>query len=343
MARPARWIAGIAVMAVLAGPAYAQEEKKASPLPSHLPLATEACFGRVYDAAHLASHPKQRVASFHLAREFKGDPNAEAEPSPEQEMKDVDGEYGRVLVNAYVRFRDRKGIYANGLSCGKSDGKVSCSIDCDGGSFDLKASGQSLLLENHGFVVVGGCGASEDEQERTEIVSPGADDKVFRLDPKPFAACMAERAALAPAFARLGKPLRVRFEEADTLCLSRSYDAAHLTAHPKQAVKRIAVLKSKESKADPGDQFYTLTFRVETRDGKTFAGKTDCAADNYAYACQPKVPMDADRYFYLTRSANDDVILRDQHALLGKLFNARLGSDDRAFRLKTAPAGACRF
>jgi hypothetical protein len=53
--------------------------------------------------------------------------------------------------------------------------------------------------------------------------------------------------------------------------------------------------------------------------------------------------MDADRYFYLTRSANDDVILRDQHALLGKLFNARLGSDDRAFRLKTAPAGACRF
>ncbi len=33
---------------------------------------------------------------------------------------------------------------------------------------------------------------------------------------KPFAACMAEREAMAPAFAKLGKPLRVRFEENET-------------------------------------------------------------------------------------------------------------------------------
>ena len=100
-------------------------------------------------------------------------------------------------------------------------------------------------------MVVGGCGASEDEQENEEYVAPGADDKVFRLDPKPFAACMAERAAMAPAFAKLGKPLRVRFKENETLCFSRSYDAAHLAAHPKQTVKRIAVLKTRDSKADP--------------------------------------------------------------------------------------------
>ena len=46
--------------------------------------------------------------------------NLEVDPTPEQEMKDDDGEYGRVLVNAYVRFRDRKGVYSNGLSCGKA-------------------------------------------------------------------------------------------------------------------------------------------------------------------------------------------------------------------------------
>jgi hypothetical protein len=94
---------------------------------------------------------------------------------------------------------------------------------------------------------------------------------------------------------------------------------------------------------EPGAQFYELTFRVETRDGKTFEQKTDCAPDNYAYGCQPKVPMDADRYFYLTRAGNNEVLLRDKHALLNKLFATTLGADDRVFRLKTEPAKACQF
>jgi hypothetical protein len=325
-------------------PLAAQNEKNTSPLPSHLPIATEACFGRVYDAAHLKTHPRQRVTSFHLSREFKSDPYSEDQGSGEDELKSVDGEYGRVNVTAYVRFRDRKGVYTNGLSCGKTDdGKIRCGVDCDGGAFNLKTSGQSLLLENEGFVVVGGCGASEDDSENEERVSPGADDKVFRLDPKPFAACTAERDAMAPVWAKLGTPLRTRFSDNETLCFSRSYDAAHLKSHPKQAVKRIAVLKTKESLKEPGAQFYELTFRIETRDGRTFEGKTDCASDRYAFGCQPKVPMDADRYFYLTRAGNNDILLRDKHALLEKLFDRKLGADDRVFRLRTEAAEACRF
>src|SRR5690349_16150923 len=108
-----RRILFVSVMAILSSTANAQEEKKDSPLPSHLPLKTEACFGRVYDAAHLAAHPKQRVTSFHLTRQFKPDPNLEFDPTPEDELKDVDGEYGRINVSAYVRFRDRKGVYTN--------------------------------------------------------------------------------------------------------------------------------------------------------------------------------------------------------------------------------------
>jgi hypothetical protein len=325
-------------------PSVARQEKKESPLPSYLPLKTEACFGRVYDARHLASHPKQRVTSFHLSREFKSDPYSEEEPSSEEEMKDYDGDHASVLVTAYVRFRDRKGVYRNGLTCRKSDsGVVFCGVDCDGGSFHLKPSSASLLLENNGFVVVGGCGASEDDHENEEHVRPGADDKTFRLDPKPFAACMAERDAMAPVWAKLGTPLRTRFSDNETLCFSRSYDAAHLRSHPKQAVKRIAVLKTKESLKEPGAQFYELTFRVETRDGRIFESRTDCGSDRYAYGCQPKVPMDADRYFYLTRAGNDEILLRDKHALLEKLFDTKLGADDRVFRLKTEAADACRF
>ena len=111
-------------------------------------------------------------------------------------------------------------------------------------------------------MVVGGCGASEDDRENEEYVRPGVDDKVFRLDPKPFAACMAEREAMAPAFAKLGKPLRVRFEENETACFSRSYDAAHLASHPKQTVKRIAVMKTMSSKKDPNQVHYELHIRA---------------------------------------------------------------------------------
>ncbi len=318
------------------------EEKKESPLPSHLPLKTEACFGRSYDATHLAAHPKQRVTSFHLAREFKEDQNLEFDPTPEQELKNDDGAYSRVNVNAYVRFRDRKGVYTNGLSCGKGDDNiVRCAIDCDGGSFNLKPSGQSLLLENNGFVVVGGCGASEDEQENEEHVAPGTDDKVFRLDPKPVAACAAERAAMAPAFAKLGKPLRTRFRESETVCFSRGYDVAHLASHPKQTVRRIAVLKTRESKADPDIPQYDLTFRVETKDGKKFSQKAPCSPDQYAFGCRPDEPAD-DRYFYLTRAGDSEMMLRDKHGLLDKVFKTKLGSDDRIFKLKTSATEACK-
>jgi hypothetical protein len=319
----------------------AQDDRAVSPLPSHLPLKTEICFGRVYDGAHLSAHPKQRVTSFHLAREFREDRNLEFEPTPAQELKDQDGTDGRVNVSAYVRFRDRKGVYSNALSCAKDDKTVRCMIDCDGGSFNLKPAGQSLLLENEGFVVVGGCGASEDEQENEEHVSPGADDKVFRLDPKPVAACAAERAALAPAWARLGKPLRVRFKDNETLCLSRSYDAAHLASHPKQTVKLIAVMKTAESKTDPDLWQYNLTFRIETRDGRTFEQRAPCSPDQYAFGCQPDGPLDSDRSFYLTRAGDGEVMLRDKHGLLDKVFKTKLGSDDRMFKLTASPPQAC--
>ena len=117
-----RIIVGAAV-ALFSLNAAAQELKKESPLPSHLPLKVEACFGRAYDAAHLAAHPKQRVTSFHIVRQFKDDPNLEVDPTPEQEWKEIDGDNGYVVVTAYVRFRDKKGVYTNGLTCRNSNGK----------------------------------------------------------------------------------------------------------------------------------------------------------------------------------------------------------------------------
>jgi hypothetical protein len=146
---------------------------------------------------------------------------------------------------------------------------------------------------------------------------------------------------MAPAFVKLGKPLRFRFKENETLCLSKNYDAAHLASHPKQTIKRIAIIKNKGSKPDPDQVQYELTFRVETRDGRTFAGKVPCAPDQYAFGCQPVGPIQHDWFFYLTRAGEHDVMLRDKHGLLEKVFKTRLGSDDRVFKLKASPAEIC--
>ncbi len=332
------------VAAISASPAFSQDsEKKESPLPKQLPLATEACFGRVYDAAHQQGHPKQRVTSFHIAREFTPDPNSEYDVGSPQELKDQDGTQGRVNVAAYVRFRDRAGVFANTLSCYKDDsGKARCGIDCDGGQFTLKPSGTSLLLENEGFVVVGGCEASEEDSDNREFVAPGQDDRVFRLDPKPMAACLAERNTRAPAYAKLGAPLRVRLAKKGAVCFHRAYDAAHLAAHPQQMVKRISIMRMQGEEKQPGEfANYDLTFRAELRDGTTVEKKIACGPDNYSYLCSGANNASEYGEFYLTRAGAEEVMVRDRKQTLAKLFETKLGKDDRFFKLASAPPREC--
>ena len=319
------------------------QEQRVSPLPSHMPLGQEACFGRTYDAAHLKQHPKQRVTSFHLFRDFTPDATKEMPQETREKMIADDGD-GGMQIMAYVRFRDRTGLFFNGLSCmNYAESGVRCGIDCDGGGFRLKPSGDSLLLENNGFVVIGGCGASEDEAEQADQVLPGADDKVFRLDRKSVAECRALEDSRKPAWAALGAPLRERFDSDNAVCFTRSYDAAHLSKHPKQTVKRIAVLKTKgDKRAEDDFPFYNLVFRVELKDGKRAEKTTQCSADQYAFACTHNAEADTQRDFYLTRAGKDHLMLRDRRGAMNKMFDdVTLGTDDRIFKLEQAAAGAC--
>jgi hypothetical protein len=247
---------------------------------------------------------------------------------------------------AYVRFRDKPGLFTNWLSCGKStDGKgIRCGVECDGGGFRISAKDMALLVENDGFVVTGGCGANEDDQERRDFVRPGEADKEFVLDPRPLAECTAIRDSLKPMWAKLGAPIRERLAKSGAVCFSRSYDAAHLVKHPQQTVKRIAVLKPQRGKAMFGDQqIYELTFRVELKNGKKLTKKTTCQPSKYAYGCTHDPAMDTQEDFYLTRAGDNEIMLRDKRARLEKLFDASLGTDDRTFRLSASPANACQF
>jgi hypothetical protein len=294
-----------AVFCLLAFAAYTEDDEKyGTPLPDHLPLGIEACFGRVYDANHLSRHSKQRVTSFHIFRDFSPDPNSEVPPTSRKELIESDGSGVAVNITTFVRFRDRKGVYSNSLNCRRGEGgKVRCGIDCDGGTFNLKTAGKSLIAENNGFVVVGGCGASEDDMEHPEYVSPGVDDKTFRLDPLAVPQCVALRDAQSPAWAKLGPSIRTRLDHAEAVCFTRSYDAGHLASHPAQTVKRAAVIKTEGIRTENSDfPFYKLVFRVELKDGRKFEKETTCAPDNYAYGCTVNMDYDTQRDFYLTRA-----------------------------------------
>ncbi len=333
---------GTVVLAMLTALVPARAQDKASPLPAQLPLGVDACFGRSYDAAHLAKNPRQRVTSFHLFHDLSPDSNSESLDTSADEMRENDGEHGSINVTAYVRLRDRKGVYSNGFSCQKrKDGTVQCAVDCDGGSFGLRAAGDALTVENRGFVVIGGCGGSDEEQSDPVFVKPGTDDKTFRLDKQPLAQCTALRDAQLPVWAKLGPPLRERLAKDGALCMTRSYDAKHLAAHPKQTVKRIAVLEA-PSNGDRQASSVNFIFRTELRNGQKLQGRTSCWPDQYSYVCTHDEKVDERGSFHLTR-AGADMMLRDRLGSLAALLKAKLGTDDRMFRLQPAPESACEF
>ena len=162
----------LAVALSLHTPALAQEEKT-SPLPSHLPLGQEACYGRAYDADEMRRHPKQRVASILLFRDFSPDPATEETPRTAQELREIDGEGGTVPITALVQLRGGEGrVLSNTLYCRKDKAGVRCGVECDGGSIVLKPEKNGLLVQNNGFVVVGGCG---DDADKPVFLNPDPD------------------------------------------------------------------------------------------------------------------------------------------------------------------------
>jgi hypothetical protein len=336
-------VAALGILLALAASAIGQENN--SPLPSHFPLQKEVCYGRVYDAAHLAKHPKQLVTSLHIFRDLDPDQNTEDEPLTREEILKTDGDSG-VNVSAFVRFKNRKGIFWNTLNCQKSaDGKVTrCGIDCDGGHFDLQPRQQNLVLTNNGFVLIGGCGASEEEHENRIFFSPGADDKTFLIQPMPLAQCAALRDAVKPAFAKMGTALRIRFAKEEASCYSRTYDDAHLKKNPQQTIRKIALLKAAGGKDVHKDApGYDLTFRIETKDGKKFTQSAKCYPDRYAYTCPVVAEADTQKDFYVQRAGDNAIMIRDWAGKFSAFFKTKLGSDDRLFKLESGAPSTCEF
>jgi len=327
----------------------------------------EACFGRVYDRAHLASHPRQKVTAMHILRSLAERQEAENwQPEARQENIKRFRDSGETNVSAFVNFRDRRGTFHNSLTCNKEgrDG-VRCYIECDGGSFRLQRESQnSLLLHNNGFVLVGGCG-EEVEEEKQVYFSPGADDKVFRLESKPAAVCRAEEQKAVPISA--GKPLRERFTETETFCFGRDYDAAHLASHPKQMVASLRVGRLDPAKEKEDDAAYKwwwfkakLDVALTVKTGGGAGARYACFPEEGSWNCRRESTGEShnacsDRNIQIVRGPGDEILVYNRNSGLpidkecetapdsGQYpQNPLTRTDDQIFRLTRMPVAACR-
>ena len=132
-----------------------------------------ACFVRRYDAAHLARHPKQKVASMKLL------------VSAELDKEDKE------LHNSFrlgFRYRHRSGDFDSSGSCNHAvfakegnDVRLGCGVDCEGGGIGVALSkDDKSAIVRLARVRVWQNNKPDDDAEQSLVA--GADDGIFRLD-----------------------------------------------------------------------------------------------------------------------------------------------------------------
>ena len=125
------------------------------------------CYARVYDAAHLAAHPRQRLTRFVLRESSLGAPlkSDEFELTFAFNLKRVDDTYQSEAI------------------CRDAAVAVHCQVEGDGGDFTLRADPSGLLLTVGKFLQVEGSNSFSPD------LAVGGDDRVIRLFRVPTEAC----------------------------------------------------------------------------------------------------------------------------------------------------------
>jgi hypothetical protein len=136
-----------------------------------------ACFVRRYDPDHLARHPLQKVSAMKLL--------VTAEIPQDEEIKEKITNYSFRLG---LKYRHRSGDFDSSGSCNhfvpedKGDEiHLGCGVDCDGGGIDVAMSkdDRSAIVRIERMRIWQN---SKPDEELSDALVGGADDKVFRLD-----------------------------------------------------------------------------------------------------------------------------------------------------------------
>jgi hypothetical protein len=142
---------------------------------------TYACFVRKYDARHLAQHPRQKVTAMKLL--------VTAEWIPEDTQLNHS-------FDLALRYRNRRGVFDSGGSCGHADPEaaadskepgLSCSVDCDGGGMGIVLTNNDQSVTLHVSRLRIWRGKDPDEAASESLAGP--DDSVFRLDRADISEC----------------------------------------------------------------------------------------------------------------------------------------------------------
>ncbi len=134
-----------------------------------------ACFVRRYDGDHLARHPRQKVSAMKLL--------VTAEIPQDEENKTTNYSFRLGL-----KYRHRSGDYDSSGSCNHvvpedrgTEIRLGCGVDCDGGGIDVAMSkdDKSAMVRVERVRIWQN---SKPDEELSDALVGGADDKVFRLD-----------------------------------------------------------------------------------------------------------------------------------------------------------------
>jgi hypothetical protein len=123
------------------------------------------CLSKQYSPEHLRSHPLQTVKSIAV-----------------QLFEQPDQKDHTVYLN--MQIEAKSGSYDAFMICDRSVQGLSCMIECDGGGADIVAVDKSedrLQFVNKGFMMAGGCGGGQEEENVWLEPTPGGDD-VFDLE-----------------------------------------------------------------------------------------------------------------------------------------------------------------
>ncbi|WP_050626746.1 hypothetical protein [Bradyrhizobium viridifuturi] len=132
-----------------------------------------ACFVRRYDANHLAQHPKQKVSAMKLL--------VSAEDAPEDKTTNYSFRLG-------VTYRHRSGNFDSSGYCNHAvaaesghEIRFECGVDCEGGgiSVALSKDDKSAIAR---LASIRMWNRNKPDDDASEELLAGADDKIFRLD-----------------------------------------------------------------------------------------------------------------------------------------------------------------
>ncbi|OBQ70167.1 hypothetical protein [Mesorhizobium erdmanii] len=348
---------GAVLLGGLAGSALADNALKLTELS---PKGADACFGRVYDAAHLKAHPKQKVARifFYYGHDPVSRPNEEPTPS--------DTSYNGFLTTTVrgAKAPQWAGGWCNHESEDGTTGAIRCGMDCDRTLASLKVDDKGRLILSDLSSDIYLDPDAEDELGKAEYnrQALGSDDDNFRLDPMPAATCQAEFARIDPIDPALGDPLRVRLKPDQAFCYGRDYDAAHMGSHPDQLAQSIRVFRGPvelASFASGGDAANwpdgaDIAVSVTTRQKAAKVTQTySCQGEADQWRCAASSKMSdfscdiAQKEIFLKRGANGTMMLANPNSsvaivdLCSKAANGKTKSDDKVYRLEPMPQSAC--